>query len=60
LSRSAPQASTIEVDVLAVNRSAVDTDSPLGEQFTRGDRVRAMKCSSITSLQVGRDAVRMA
>jgi phospholipase A1/A2 len=34
LSRSAPQASTIEVDVLAVNRSAVDTDSPLGEQFT--------------------------
>ena len=34
LSRSAPQASTIEVDVLAVNRSAVDTVSPLGEQFT--------------------------
>jgi phospholipase A1 len=34
LSRSAPQASTIEVDVLAVNRSAVDADSPLGEQFT--------------------------
>jgi hypothetical protein len=34
LSRSAPQASTLEVNVLAINRSAVDADSPLGEQLT--------------------------